>query len=212
MSPGDLPSSILSATRKDGGGSGRPTINCAERWMWPLCSTEAVIFFSAGPVEKQTVEDIQKGDVILPYTGQFITSSEMIERQKRNETPYAFKMHNGLIDASCHRGLASHINHNRSSNLKVKQATIVLPRDNRYFKRDAEHPEYYNVLSTPKNAFHSNGWRRVHVEHLDNFRNKSYMHVIATKHIPAGSELFINYNNADALRIKHHTKPSTCKM
>ena len=92
--------------------------------------------------------ELQPGDVVIPYTGEVFEHQSPLQRQiislcnhrdvplGRTESPYAFKhirmygyirvtaMHNGIVDASCLRGLAAYANTSRRPNVHVRQTTI----------------------------------------------------------------------------------------
>lgn len=99
----------------------------------------------------------EKGDVIIPYTGQTTDRARMVQTQHRNGSPYGVALAGGVwVDSSCLRGLGAYINSptrssGRTANVHMMQAQFNIPTDERLFL--PEDPQTrLRLLSIPNNT------------------------------------------------------------
>lgn len=117
-------------------------------------------------------------------------------------------------DASCLRGSAAYANNSmRASrsraggpaNATAVQATIT-PHHAFVAQEDSSmlHVVAKQLRAPPRN------WRRIHKILVDLFHDRSYIWLVANRHIPANTEIFLDYNGSNIVNLIHHTTPRPC--
>lgn len=145
-------------------------------------------------------------------------------RWKENAYSHQLRLQHGSVvyeDASCLRGVAAYANGSvrgtRSrrgvqANARVVQATIRTDAHRHSFHLDARGPPASTMLTVTLAYFRNppRNWRRIPQVLVRCFRDRSYLWFVATRSIPANTELFIDYHNPANLRLRHRTVPRAC--
>ena len=186
------------------------------------------------------------GDVLLPYTGEYFRTRAGMLQGRQTGSPYGYQLQGpgaalrtrrsacsrgAFVDGSCTRGLGNYANQavrgSTTNNVQAKQVRISPGDVARSFADPTQPPgpnELPSYRAVPGARYRQAGFRRIPSALLEHyFTKRSYMWFVATRRIPRGSEVFINYKNpcrgcgacAGSLRhinrVKHRTRPKMCR-
>jgi hypothetical protein len=157
----------------------------------------------------------QRGDVIVPYTGEHTNCQVMLATQGRHRSPYAVQLANGQwVDASRIRGTAACVNgpthgSGMSANVRMVQASFKLPRDARLFGCVDPTTDLQSLVG-PRRTLRGKGWRRIPAELVKCMQGTTHMWLVASRPIYVGEELLLPYRSGDMKRFRHQTMPLLC--
>ena len=164
----------------------------------------------------------ERGDVIIPYTGDPTNRTHMFRTQGRNGSPYGVTLAGGhWVDAACLRGLGAYINsptRGQTANINMMQAKFDLPTDERLFGPKDRHTEL-RTLTVPNRhrrpkvtnrLYTDKGWRRIPADLVSTMHGDSHMWLVAKRRIVRGEELLLNYGNGWVNQYIHRTAPLLC--
>ena len=170
------------------------------------------------------IRTFEKGDVIVPYTGDTSSCAIMWQTQQRTGSPYGIALAGGQwVDAACLRGLGAYINgstrnRGQAANVHMTQAKFDLPVDEYLFGPKDPHTEL-RTLTVPnrqRKPFVTNrlyqlkGWRRIPADLVRVMSGVSHMWLVAKHRIVPGEELLLDYGNNVINRYIHQTTPLPC--
>lgn len=156
-----------------------------------------------------TIKAFHPGDVLIPYTGERVSPAEFRE----NAYNYQLLLPAGIAydDASCLRGAAAYANSSMRRAGVPANATAVQAKITQHhaFVAQEDSSSLLHVAAKQLRA-PPRKWRRIPKILVDLFRDKSYIWLVANRYIPSDTEIFLDYNGANIVRMVHRTTPRPC--
>ena len=160
-----------------------------------------------------STRDIQAGDVVLPYTGE--------RRAAFRGTPYVFGLAapaRTYVDATCLRGFGGYVNEARGTGRPTNVTARVATVHERDLVKDGDDDDDDDgPYMRPRTAALRKKFRRIPRALVTDGGGRRMMGLpmvwfVATRAIPANTEIVTAYHNAENRQMNHTTKPRACQQ